>query len=85
MSICKLASHTSVDVLSKVCLDARDTYCEPVLQSSTQQWGIHFAKTSTAEHWWWITAHMHEHQIFTAVFAMTQACCPPGLQSSTKQ
>ena len=36
---------------------------EPVLQSSTEQWGVHFANTRAALHWYRVTAHLCEHQI----------------------
>jgi len=59
--------------------------CEPVLQSSTEQWGMHVALTSAAVHWCWSKAHLYEEQIFSSVIAMIQACCQPVLQSSTEQ
>ncbi len=46
---------------------------------------MHFANTSAAVHWWWVTAHLYEQQIFIGVIAVTQACCEPVLQSSTGQ
>ncbi len=36
--------------------------CEPVLHSSTEQWGMHFALTSAAVHFCWLTAHLCEEQ-----------------------
>ena len=59
--------------------------CQPVLQSSTEQWGMHFALDSAAVPWSLVSAHLHEEQISTGVFAVTQACCQAGLQSSTEQ
>ena len=59
--------------------------CEPVLQSSTEQWGMLFALTSTAVHFCWLTAHLYEEQISTGITAGTQACCEPVLQSSIVQ
>ena len=59
--------------------------CEPVLQSSTEQWGMHFALPSAAVHLSWFTAHLYEEQISIGVIAVTQACCEPVLQSSTEQ
>ena len=58
---------------------------EPVLQSSTEQWEMHFAQTSAAVHWWWVPAHLYEQQISIGVTAVTQACCRPVLQSRTEQ
>jgi len=45
--------------------------CEPVLQSSTELWGLHFALNLAAVHWCWVTAHLYEEQIFTGVTAVT--------------
>ncbi len=59
--------------------------CEPVLQSSTEQWEMHFALTSAAVHWCCNTAHMYEEQISLGVFGVTQACSEPVLHSSTGQ
>jgi len=56
-----------------------------VLQSSTEQWGMHFALSSVAEHWCWVTAHLYEEQISIGVIAVTQACCELSLHSSTEQ
>ena len=56
-----------------------------VLQSSTGQWGLHFAKTRVAVHWWWVTAHLYGQQTFIYLIAGTQACCEPVLQSGTGQ
>ena len=33
--------------------------CEPVLQSNTEQWGMHFALPSAAVHLSWFTAHLY--------------------------
>ncbi len=46
---------------------------------------MHFAKSSAALHWCWVTAHLYEQQMFIGVIAVTQACCEPGLQSSIGQ
>ncbi len=35
--------------------------------------------------WCCITAHLYEEQISISVTAVAQACCQPGLQSSTEQ
>ena len=59
--------------------------CKPVLQSSTEQWGLELAKNSVAVHWCWVTAHLYEEQIFIGVIAVIQACCKPVLQSSNEQ
>ncbi len=57
---------------SQVYLQQHSSCCEPVLQSSTGQWGMHFALSSAAVQWCWVTAHLYEEEIFTGVFAATQ-------------
>ena len=32
---------------------------QSVLQSSTEQWGMHFALTSVAVNWCWVTADLY--------------------------
>jgi len=59
--------------------------CEPVLQSSTGQWGMHLPKSGLQCIGCWVTAHLCEQQIFVGVIAVTQACCETVLQSSTGQ
>ncbi len=46
---------------------------------------LEFALTSAAVHWSCITAHLYEGEISIGVIAVAQACCEPGLQSSTEQ
>ena len=45
--------------------------CEPVLQSTSEQWGMHFARTSAALHLCWFTAHLYEQQISIGAIAVT--------------
>ncbi len=59
--------------------------CEVLLQSSTEQWRLHFALTSAAVHFLCVTAHLYEEQMSIGVSAVTQACCEVLLQSSTEQ
>ena len=59
--------------------------CQAGLQSSTEQWGMHFAVNSAAVPWSLVSAHLYEEQVSIGVFAVTQACCQAGLQSSTEQ
>ena len=63
--------------------------CEPVLQSSIQQWGSYIALTSVALLWCCITANeekiLYEEKISIGVIALAQACCEPVLQSSIQQ
>ena len=59
--------------------------CEPVLQSSIQQWGSYIALTSVALLWCCITANLYEEKISIGVIAVAQAYCEPVLQSSIQQ
>ena len=52
--------------------------CKPVLQSSTDQWALHFSLNNVAVHWWRVTAHVYEEQISMSVLAVIQPCCKPG-------
>ncbi len=53
--------------------------CGPVLQSTTEQWGMYFALTSAAVQFCGLTAHLYGEQISIGVIAVTQACCEPVL------
>ena len=59
--------------------------CEPVLQSTSEQWGMQFDQTSAGLHFCWLTAHLYEEQFSIGAIAVTQACCEPVLQSTTEQ
>jgi len=59
--------------------------CQAILQSSTEQWRMHFALTSVAVRYSWVTAYLYVEQILIGVIAVTQACCQAVLQSSTEQ
>ena len=59
--------------------------CQPVLQSSTQQWEMQSAKRSAAAQWCWVTSDLCGEQMAIGVFAVIQGCCQPVLQSSTEQ
>ncbi len=76
--LCLNLFHDYVIALTQAC-------CQPVLQSITEQWGLHFAQTSAAMHFCWPTAHLYNEQISTDVNALTQACCELVLQRSTEQ
>ncbi len=45
---------------------------EPVLQNSSEHWGMQFALNSAEVQWFWVTAHLYEQQILIGVFVMTQ-------------
>ena len=51
--------------------------CQPVSQSTTEQWESCIALTSAAVHWCSITLHLYEKQISIGVLAGTQGCCQP--------
>ena len=46
---------------------------------------MHLAQISAAMHCHWVTEHLYGQQVYIGIFAMTQACCRPVLQSSTEQ
>ena len=79
-----LTAHLYEEQISIGVSAVTQTCCEPVLQSSTEQWGMHFAQISAAVHSSWLTAHLYEEEISTGVIAKTQACCELVLQSSTE-
>ena len=60
-------------------------FCEPVLQSNTEQWGMYVALTSAAVPECCITAQVYQEEMSISVSAVTQACCEPVLQSNTEQ
>ena len=49
--------------------------CGPVLKSSTEQRGMHFAKIIAAVHFYWVTALLDEQQIFIGLIAVTHVQC----------
>ena len=59
--------------------------CEPVLQSTTEQGGMHFALISAAKHLSCLSAHLYEEHISIGAFAVTQACSEPVEQGYTEQ
>ena len=56
-----------------------------VLPIGTEQWGVHFYKTSVAVHWCWVTARLYEQQTFIGATAVTQCYCEPVLLISSDQ
>ena len=67
-----LASHLSQQASQDACCpvalpDSQNVPVSPVWQSSTEQWGWHFALRSAALHWCWVTAHLDEERISTGV------------------
>jgi len=59
--------------------------CQPVLQSSIEQWKKHFAKHKVLLHWSCTIADLYEQQTFIGVIALSKGCCQPVLQSSIEQ
>jgi len=43
------------------------------LQSTTEQWGMHFAQTSAAVHLSWLTAHLYEEQCLLTMTHITSS------------
>jgi len=82
---CCITAHLYEEQISIGVIAATQGCCQPVLQSSTEQWGRYFALTIAALLWCCIIAHLYQEQISTGVVAVAQACCEPGLQSSTEQ
>ncbi len=80
---CWVTAHLYEQQISIGAIAVTQACCEPVLQSTTEQWGMHIAQTSAAVLSSWLTAHLYEEQISTGAIAVTQACCEPVLQSST--
>ncbi len=62
-----------------------ESCCQPVLQSSLEQWGVQFAKNSAAVHWVRIIADLDEQQILIGVTAVSQGCYQPDLHSNIEQ
>ncbi len=69
---CCLIAHLYEEQISTGVTAMTQACCEPILQSNTQQKGMHFAQTSAAVHYCWLTAHLYEEQISTGVMAVTQ-------------
>ena len=80
-----VTAHLYEEQISVGVIAVTQVSCEPVLQSSTEQWGMQFALPSAAVHCYWVTAHLYEEQISVGVIAVTQVSCEPVLQSSTEQ
>ena len=60
--------------------------CDLVLQSSTEQWGLHIALTSAGVLWCCIIAHLYEQQICVGVIAVdTVPATSPFCRSALKQ
>ena len=85
LHFCWLTAHLYEEQISIGAVAVTQAFCEPVLQSTTEQGEMHFALTSAAVHFCSLTAHLCEEQSSIGVIAVTQACCEPVLQSTTEQ
>ncbi len=72
---CWLTAHLCEEQISTGANAVTQARCEPVLRSTTEQWGKQFAQTSAAVHFCWLTAYLYEEQISIGVTALKQDCC----------
>ena len=70
----ELGSRWHEEQISKGVITVAQSCCEPVLQSSTEQWGSYSALLSAAVHWCCITAHLYQEQIPKGVIAVAHSC-----------
>ncbi len=71
---CWVTAHLYGEQISIGVIAVTKTCCEPVLQSSTEQWELHFALTRHAVHWCCLTANLYEQQ--TSIFGVAVAQKP---------
>ncbi len=64
---CCITAHLYEEQISIGVTPVAQACCEPVLQSSTEQWGSFSALDSAAVLWCCITAPLYEEQISTGV------------------
>ena len=62
-----MTAHLYEQQISIGVIPVAQACCEPVPQSSSEQWGSFSALTSAAVLWCCITAHLHAQQISTGV------------------
>ena len=77
-----VTAHLYAKQISLGVIAVTQACCEPVLQSSTKQWGLHSALSRAAVLWCWVTAYLYEQQITTGVIAVKQACSAKQAYSS---
>ena len=82
--VCIIADLDEQEILIGVTAMSQSC-CQPVLQSSLEQWGVRFAKNSAAVHWVCITADQYERESFIGVTAVSQGCHQPDLHSNIEQ
>ena len=66
---CWVTAHLYEQQISIDVFAVTQASSEPVWQSSTGLWGMHFALTSAAVHWSWVTADLREQQVSIDVIA----------------
>ena len=66
-------------------LQCHTACCKPVLQGSTELWGLQFASNSVAVHWCWDTADLCEQQILIGVSAVSHCLLQACLAEAPKQ
>ncbi len=72
MHWCWVSAHMCEQHISIGVTAVAQGCCEPVLQSNTEQWGLHVALKRAAMHRCWVTAHICEKHISVGSFAVTQ-------------
>ncbi len=85
MHLSWLTSHLYEEQISIGAIAVTQACCEPFLQNTTEQWGMHFAQPSAGLDLSWLIAHLYEKQFSIEAVARIQACCEPVLQSTTEQ
>jgi len=78
MNWCCITAHLYEEQTSTGAIAVTQACCEPVMQSSTEQWKSLFALTIAVMNWCYINANLYEEQISIGTFAVTQGCCQPG-------
>ena len=68
---CRLNAHLYGEQVSISAIAEKQACCEPVLQSSTEEWKMHFALTSAAVHWCRLAAYLYGEQISIGAIAVT--------------
>ena len=72
---CWITAHLYEEQISIGVIALTQACCESVLQSSTEEWVMHFALNRAAVHWCWLTVNLYEEQISIGVTSMTH-CLP---------
>ena len=70
---CWCIQHLYEEAISIGVIAVTQGSCEPVLQSTAEQWEMHFAQISAAVQWLWCIQHLYEDAI--SIIAVTEDCC----------